>query len=56
MAAVMGFAMDKHRLLARKVAAGHAATPVPGAITLDPPSPARRRLLEQAAVAVSALP
>ncbi len=41
---------------ARKVAAGHAATPMPGAISLDPPSPARRRLLEQAAVAVSAVP
>jgi len=41
---------------ARKVAAGHAATPMPGAIALDPPSLARRRLLEQAAVAVSAVP
>jgi len=41
---------------ARKVAAGHAATPMPGAIALDPPSPARRRLLEQAAVTVSAVP
>jgi hypothetical protein len=41
---------------ARKAAAGHAATPMPGAIALDPPSPARRRLLEQAAVAVSAVP
>ena len=41
---------------ARKVAAGHAATPMPGAIALDPPSPARRRLLEQAAVAVSTAP
>src|SRR5437867_7369476 len=41
---------------ARKVAAGHAATPMPGAIAPDPPSPARRRLLEQAAVAVSAVP
>jgi predicted MPP superfamily phosphohydrolase len=41
---------------ARKVAAGHAATPMPGAIALDPPSPGRRRLLEQAAVAVSAVP
>ncbi len=41
---------------ARKVAAGHAATPMPGAIALDPPSPARRRLLEQATVAVSAVP
>ena len=41
---------------ASKVAAGHAATPMPGAIALDPPSLARRRLLEQAAVAVSAVP
>jgi len=41
---------------ARKVAVGHAATPMPGAIALDPPSPARRRLLEQAAVAVSTVP
>jgi predicted MPP superfamily phosphohydrolase len=41
---------------ARKAAAGHAAAPMPGAIALDPPSPARRRLLEQAAVAVSAVP
>ena len=41
---------------ARKVAAGHAATPMPGAIALDPPSLARRRLLEQAAVALSAVP
>jgi predicted MPP superfamily phosphohydrolase len=41
---------------ARKVAAGHAATPMPGAIALDPPSPGRRRLLEQAAVAISAVP
>jgi predicted MPP superfamily phosphohydrolase len=41
---------------ARKVAAGHAAMPMPGAIALDPPSLARRRLLEQAAVAVSAVP
>src|SRR5258708_17715099 len=28
---------------AHKVAAGHAATPMPGAIALDPPSPTRRR-------------
>ncbi|HET9309494.1 MAG TPA: metallophosphoesterase [Candidatus Sulfotelmatobacter sp.] len=41
---------------ARKVAAGHAATPMPSAIALDPPSLARRRLLEQAAVAVSTVP
>jgi predicted MPP superfamily phosphohydrolase len=41
---------------ARKVAAGHAATPMPGAIALDPPSLARRRLLEQTAIAVSAVP
>jgi uncharacterized protein len=41
---------------AREVAAGHADTPMPGAIALDPPWPARRRLLEQAAVAVSAVP
>jgi len=37
---------------AHKAAARHAA----GSIALDPPSPARRRLLEQAAVAVSAVP
>jgi uncharacterized protein len=41
---------------ARKVVAGHAARPMPGAIALDPPLLARRRLLEQAAVAVSAVP
>ncbi len=41
---------------ARKAAAGHAAAPMPDAIALDPPSPARRRLLEQTAVAVSAAP
>jgi predicted MPP superfamily phosphohydrolase len=40
---------------ARKAAAGHASS-MPGAIGLDPPSPARRRFVEQAAVAVSALP
>jgi hypothetical protein len=40
----------------RKAAAGHAAAPMPGAIALDPPSPARRRLLEQTAVAVGAVP
>jgi len=37
---------------ARK-AAGHAAAPMPGAIALDLPSPARRQLLEQTAFAVS---
>ena len=41
---------------ARKAAAEHAAPPVPGAIALDPPSPARRRLLEQTAIAVGAVP
>ena len=41
---------------ARKAAAGHAAAPMLGAIALDPPSPARRRFLEQTAIAVSATP
>src|SRR5260370_38859920 len=41
---------------ARKAAARHTAAPTPDAIALDPPSPARRRLLEQAAVRVSAAP
>ena len=41
---------------ARKAAAGRAAAPMPGGIALDPPSSARRRLLEQTAVAVSAVP
>jgi predicted MPP superfamily phosphohydrolase len=41
---------------ARDAAAGHAAAPVPNTIALDPPSPTRRRLLEQTAVAVSAVP
>lgn len=41
---------------ARKAAGDHATAPMPGAIALDPPSPARRRLLEQTAVAVSAAP
>jgi uncharacterized protein len=41
---------------AYKATAGDAAAPTPDAITLDPPSPARRRLLEQAAVAVCAIP
>src|SRR5690242_2771512 len=40
----------------RKAAADQAVAPLPHAIALDPPSPARRRLLEQAAVAVSAAP
>lgn len=40
----------------RQVAAGHFATPAPGTIALDPPSPSRRRFLEQLAVAVSAAP
>jgi uncharacterized protein len=40
----------------RKAATGHAAAPVRGLAALDPPSPDRRRLLEQAAVAVSAMP
>lgn len=39
----------------RKAVAGHAAAPIP-AIALDPPSPARRRFVEQAAVAVGAVP
>ena len=41
---------------ARTAMAGPAATPMPRAIALDPPSPARRRFVEQTAVAVSALP
>ena len=41
---------------ARKAAAGHTVARMPGGIALDPPSPSRRRLLEQAAVAVSAMP
>jgi uncharacterized protein len=41
---------------ARKAAAGHAAAPLLGAAALDPPSPARRRLLEQTAVAVGTVP
>jgi len=40
----------------RQVAAGHFATPDLGTNTLEPPSPARRRFLEQSAVAVSAAP
>jgi predicted MPP superfamily phosphohydrolase len=43
-------------LKARKRAVGQAASPEPSAITLDPPSSARRQLLEQAAVAIGALP
>src|SRR5216684_2276166 len=41
---------------ARRAAAGHASAHTPGAMALDPPSPARRRVLEQTAVAVSAVP
>src|SRR6266536_2847089 len=41
---------------ARKAATGRTTAPMPGAIALDPPSPARRSLLEQTAVAVSAVP
>ncbi len=41
---------------ARKAAARHTAAPTPDAIALEPPSPARRRLLEQTAVTVSAAP
>jgi predicted MPP superfamily phosphohydrolase len=41
---------------ARMAAPGHAIASMPGAIALDPASPARRRFVEQAAVAVSALP
>jgi uncharacterized protein len=40
----------------RKAAAGHAAALVPGVIAVDPPSPARRRFVEQTAIAVSAVP
>jgi predicted MPP superfamily phosphohydrolase len=40
----------------RGTAADHATASMPGAIALDPPSPARRRLLEQTAIAVSAAP
>jgi hypothetical protein len=40
---------------ARKTVAGHAA-PMAGAVALDPPSPARRRFLEQTAITVSATP
>jgi hypothetical protein len=40
----------------RKAAAGRGAAPAPAAINLDPASLARRQLLEQTAVAVSALP
>src|SRR5712691_10927049 len=39
----------------RKAPEGHAA-PVPAATALDPPSPARRQFLEQAAVTVAAVP
>ncbi len=41
---------------ARDAAAARIATPTPGAIALDPPSPARRRFLEQTAIALSATP
>jgi predicted MPP superfamily phosphohydrolase len=41
---------------ARKAAARNTAAPTPDAIALDPPSSARRRLLEQTAVTVSAAP
>jgi uncharacterized protein len=41
---------------AREAAGGHGIVPKSSAIALDPPSPARRRFLEQAAVAVSATP
>jgi predicted MPP superfamily phosphohydrolase len=41
---------------ARKAAADHGSALMPGAIALDPPSPARRRLLERTAVALSAAP
>jgi len=41
---------------ARKAAADHGATSMPGAIALDPPSPARRRFVEQTAIGVSAVP
>ncbi len=37
-------------------AAGHATAPKPGAMALDPPSPARRHFLEQTAIALSAAP
>jgi predicted MPP superfamily phosphohydrolase len=40
----------------RKGAARHTAALTPDAITLDPPSPARRQFLEQTAVAVSTVP
>ncbi|HLF13761.1 MAG TPA: metallophosphoesterase [Bacteroidota bacterium] len=39
-----------------KAAVGHAATPTPGAVALDPPSTARRRFLEQTAITVCATP
>jgi predicted MPP superfamily phosphohydrolase len=41
---------------ARNAAAGDASAPMPDATALDPLSPARRQLLEQAAVTVSAVP
>jgi len=39
-----------------RAAAALAHAPKPGAIALDPPSPARRRFLEQTAIALSATP
>ena len=39
-----------------EVVVGRAAIPMPGAVALDPRSPTRRRLLEQASVAVGAVP
>ena len=41
---------------ARAVAAAHVPNPTPGASALDPPSPGRRRFLEQTAIALSATP
>jgi len=41
---------------ARDAAAANIATPSPGATALDPPSPARRRFLEQTAIALCATP
>jgi hypothetical protein len=40
----------------RQVAAGHVATATAGSLAPDPPSPARRRFLEQTAGALSAAP
>src|SRR5204862_695887 len=41
---------------ARNAAASHAAVLISGATAPDPPSPDRRRLLEQTAIALSAAP